>query len=111
MDVSEKDIKASILSYLKACGIEAWNNHRGAGKMTNGGFVRWGGRKGSSDILGVMRGGRFLAIETKRKGGSYGTTADQDAFISMINDMGGVAFVARSVNEVAEKLAEVRECR
>lgn len=101
----EKDVKASILSYLHARGIIAWNNHRGAGVMKHGGFVRWGGMKGSSDILGVMPGGRFIAIETKRRKGTYGTTEEQDEFLEKIVDQGGIAFVARSVNDVVDQLS------
>jgi hypothetical protein len=106
----EKDVKAGILSYLKARGVFAWNNHRGAGKMTHGGFVQWGGPKGASDILGILPGGRFLAIETKRTKGSYGVTDEQREFLDKVASMGGLSFHARSVNDVVTALAEGGIC-
>jgi hypothetical protein len=44
--------------------------------------------------------GRFLAIEVKRPGGK--PTPEQQQFMDMINQAGGLAFVAHSIEEVAE---------
>ena len=52
-----------------------------------------------SDIIGCIRKtGRFLAIEVKRPGNKG--TPEQQQFIDIINQAGGLAFVARSVEEV-----------
>jgi hypothetical protein len=58
--------------------------------------------KGVSDILGVLRGGRMLAIEVKVPG-KY-PTPEQRAFINAVNVMGGLAFVARSLDDVISEL-------
>ena len=61
------------------------------------------GLKGSSDILGVLPGGRFLAIEVKdHKGVVY---PEQAEFIDGIAAHGGLAFVARTLEEVTEKIS------
>lgn len=57
---------------------------------------------GIADILGVLPGGRFLAIEVKRPGSRL--TVDQDAFLGKINASGGLAFMASSLEEVITKL-------
>lgn len=54
--------------------------------------------KGVSDILGVLPGGRILAIEVKTPVGRV--SPEQRIFIDMVNDDGGVAFVARSIADV-----------
>jgi hypothetical protein len=46
--------------------------------------------------------GRFLAIEVKRPGNK--PTPEQQQFIDTINEAGGLAFVARSVEEVDNTL-------
>lgn len=58
--------------------------------------------KGVSDILGLLPGGRFLAIEVKVPG-NY-PTHEQKAFIERVNERGGLAFVARSIADVEEQL-------
>jgi hypothetical protein len=44
-----------------------------------------------------------LAIEVKRPGGK--PTAEQQQFIDTINEAGGLAFVARSVEEVDQRVS------
>jgi hypothetical protein len=54
-----------------------------------------------SDIIGCrLKTGRFLAIEVKRPGGK--PTPEQQQFIDTINHAGGLAFVARSIEEVEQ---------
>jgi hypothetical protein len=61
---------------------------------------------GGGDILGLLPGGRFLSIEVKAP---KATTAkkrakQQEAFRTAINDQGGLAIVARSVEDVMAAL-------
>jgi len=63
----EKDIQRTILDYLTMRGIFHWRNNTGALRSDDR-FVRFGFR-GSSDIIGVLPGGRALFIEVKRKVG------------------------------------------
>ena len=57
--------------------------------------------KGLPDLIGCF-GGRFLAIEVKRKNGKV--SPEQEAMIARINRAGGLAFVARDLETVIEKL-------
>ncbi|NDD53276.1 hypothetical protein EBZ39_05280 [bacterium] len=54
--------------------------------------------RGVSDILGILPGGRFLAIELKSATGVL--TKEQKSFLEAIRANGGVSFMARSVEDV-----------
>lgn len=86
----EADITRSIRDLLKTLGVFHWKN--------------WGGPMGTSgipDILGIWQG-KMLGIEVKRPGGIV--AEHQKAFLAKINAEGGIAFVARSVDDVIENL-------
>lgn len=57
---------------------------------------------GSSDGIGFTKDGRFLAIEIKSDKGK--PTEEQISFITAVNRVGGIAFVAKSVEEAIEKI-------
>ena len=98
--LSEAEILSKILAYLKLTRIYAWRNSVGAtviGAGEHRRFVRFG-HSGLSDIIGILSGGRFLAIEVKSAKGRI--TPEQRAFLDNIEERGGVAFVARSVEDV-----------
>lgn len=98
----EKDIQSSILDYLQARNIFCWKEHSG-GIMVDGGTRYMPiGLKGKADIIGLLRGGRFLAIEVKRPSGKV--SEDQQFFLNMIKDMGGLAFVARNIDDVIKQI-------
>jgi hypothetical protein len=66
----ESVLQKAIIDYLNKIGIIAWRNNTGAFKLSHGGksrFVRFG-LPGAADIFGVLKDGRFIAIEIKRKG-------------------------------------------
>lgn len=67
----------------------------------HGHFYRFG-KPGSSDILGILDDGRFLAIEVKRPGKE--PTEVQREFLENINKNGGLAFVAYSVDDARSML-------
>ena len=92
----ENEIQKAILEYLKIKKIFCWRNNTGA--FTKGDHFYRFGYKGSSDILGILPGGRFLAIEVKARSGKL--REEQKEFIDAINQNGGLAFVARSVDDV-----------
>jgi hypothetical protein len=54
--------------------------------------------KGSSDIIGVAKDGRMIAIECKRPGKK--PTPEQEFFLNEVKRRGGIAFVATSYEEV-----------
>ncbi len=55
--------------------------------------------KGTSDIVGIMADGRFLAVEVKIPGEE--PTADQVEFLTLVRSSGGVAMVVESVEMLA----------
>ncbi len=104
--MSEQATVRAILQYLGARQILAWRMNVGAavtGAEFNASprFVRFG-VKGMADIIGIMPGGRFLAIEVKSRGGR--PTVYQQAWLEQVARAGGLAFVARSVQEAAARL-------
>ncbi len=102
---SEKVIENQILHCLTLKGVFCWK------VKTVGTFDQKIGRfrspsklymKGVADILGVLPGGRFLAIEVKSAKGK--TSPHQDLYLHRVREEGGIAFVARSWEEVDAKL-------
>jgi hypothetical protein len=81
-----------------------WRNNTGALKDASGRLVRYGLCPGSSDLIGLRtriiteldlghRFAQFVAIEVKDRGR---LTPEQQAFIAMVEQAGGLAGVARS---------------
>ena len=65
-------------------------------------FVRFG-FQGCPDILGMLKGGKLLAIEVKSH---LGLVSDhQERFLDMVRANGGVGFVCRSVSDLKQHLA------
>jgi hypothetical protein len=95
-------IKRQICFYLKSKGIFFWLNHSTGVydpvakrfRINNSPFFL----RGTSDIIGCLNDGRFLAIEVKSKTGK--PTKEQIEFIEKINSLGGLAFIAHSVDDV-----------
>jgi len=100
----EKDVQAAILEALQFHPLVAWaaRMNTGAAKFKDAKgkarFVRFG-FPGMSDIIGQFKDGTFLAIEAKRPKGE-GPTDDQKAFMETVNNNGGRAGVARSVDDI-----------
>jgi hypothetical protein len=64
-------------------------------------FIR-SGFPGCSDILGMLKSGRFLAVEVKRPGG--GLSQEQHAFLAKVQRGGGCGFMATGVDDVMREL-------
>jgi len=63
------------------------------------------GFKGCSDIIGQLRGsGALLACECKRYG--EGLRPEQQNFLEVVKQAGGVGFVARCVDDVYRELLQ-----
>ena len=80
--------------------------------------VKYGLKKGSSDLIGWLpveitpdMVGKtvaiFLAVEVKNATGK--PTADQQNFIDLVNSYGGIAFIARTIEEAESMLEERTE--
>lgn len=99
LNVPEADILKSVIRFLKIHPSVAWAERMNVGAQAiDGRFVRYG-FPGCSDIIGQIMDGRFLAIECKATRGRV--TAAQEAFLGAVAKAGGVALVARSVEDVA----------
>ena len=61
-------------------------------------FVKAGLATGSSDLIGIAPGGFFLSIEVKT--GKARPSKQQKRFIELVNDLGGIAGVARNLEDV-----------
>lgn len=96
----ESTVQSQILEYLKWRGILC--------TRINAGNILLGRRRvrlaepGWSDIIGMLPGGRFLAIETKTPEGIL--RASQILFIGRVRRDGGLAIVADSVEDVEQAL-------
>jgi len=89
--ITEADITRQIRNYLKIRGIFHWKQWQGPMSQP----------KGVSDIIGIYRG-KFLAIEVKRPAAKL--TMAQAKFLTRVEDHGGIAFVAKSLDDVIYKL-------
>jgi penicillin-binding protein-related factor A (putative recombinase) len=103
----EKEIETSILQYLEFVpNCYAWKNQSIAVFDPRKKTFRKAASKflinGVSDILGTYQG-KFLAIEVKRPSNKK-RNEDQDHFIKNINDRGGIAFYATSIDDVKKGL-------
>ena len=111
---TESAVQSGILKALGLHPFVAWHGRFNSGAAMIGEgkalrFVRYHTVKGCSDILGQLKDGRFLAIEVKRPSGRV--TPDQAAFLAQVQQNGGVAFVARSVEEAWKVLDGVMRDR
>jgi len=93
----ERDVLKDCLEYLNLKGVFAWRNNTGAVKVKSR-FIKFG-YKGSSDIIGILPNGRFLAIECKRENGGV-LSQEQKEFLQTILKNKGLALVVHSVEEL-----------
>lgn len=103
MAAKENKVQAAILKYLKEQGIFCWrqNNHPTYDHKLQK-YRAHTGLRGVPDILGILPDGRFLGVEVKQKAGVI--SSDQLLFINRCNRLGGVCFVARSVDDAKSHL-------
>jgi len=104
IQISESQVLGGIMDYLWANRIFAFRvNNTPIYNPREGRFRSKGKYElyGVADILGVYKG-RMLAIEVKRPGGK--PTDYQITFINKVNQNGGIAFIATSVDDVISKL-------
>lgn len=93
----EQTLVNQILAYLTLSGHYVWRQNTGAMTTKEGRFVRFG-HKGISDIIGVAKDGRMIAVECKIKPNK--PTIFQSDFINEVKDRGGYAGVAYDLDDV-----------
>ena len=104
MNKPESEVLSGCLRYLKSRKIYHWRNNVGAVRIAPGRFMSFG-KKGSSDILGILPGGRILCVECKAsKNGRL--SPEQKKFLSDVKELGALALVVRGWWELDEALRE-----
>lgn len=88
--------------------VTLWRNSTGEMRLPQGGSLKFGLCVGSADIIGICRVpmpqpvGVFLAIEVKTPTGR--PSKEQINFLDHVNKMGGIGYIARSVEEAQQEL-------
>ena len=67
-------------------------------------MIQAGLTKGGADIIGVAPDGRFLAVEVKTETGRI--RPEQEVFLQVVRKAGGIAGVARSVEEALQLIQQ-----
>lgn len=99
----EGAVLAAVLKVLRQHPAIAWVERQNSGAYKDGKrFIRYGW-PGCADILGQLQDGRFLAVEVKAPAGRL--RPEQAAFLELVLQHGGVAFVARSLDDINTNLA------
>lgn len=117
--MSEQQEQQRIRLELSRGPVRLWRNNTGVLLDRNGRPVQFGLCKGSSDLIGLrsitigpehigQTIAAFVALEVKGPRGRL--TAEQEAFLAMVKEMGGLAGVARSVED-AEGLLRFERLR
>ena len=101
----EAQICEQIDTYLKSIGAYMRTIKSDGRKLPNGRWIPSSQGKGISDRIGLVNGGRFLAVEVKAKGKRSTATSEQLEFLTKIIDLGGCGVVADSVECVKKALA------
>jgi hypothetical protein len=102
---SEQQVVNSVLHYLNGRGHFVWRNNSGVARAVDkrGRERLWrAGIKGSADIIGVAKDGKFIAVECKH--GKNKTTESQDMFLKDVRDRGGYAVVAYDIEDLPKEL-------
>lgn len=107
--IPEKIIQKQILQFLTAYGIFVFRvNVYGIYSQKFQGYRKLPpfSMRGMADILGILPGGRFLAIEVKTTKGKQSIW--QKHFEDLVKRAGGIYILARSVNDVRFLVNEVK---
>lgn len=114
--VSEAVVLKACLDYLtKVRRVRAWRQNSGTAQYAAHAVPAYGGEvirprrvafglRGAADITGILPDGRRLEVECKRPGGRQ--EPHQKKFQAMIEENNGVYILARSADELREKLDE-----
>lgn len=110
LKIKESEVQRQILIYLeysKNLVPIFWRQNAGAIKTENR-YIKLG-KAGVSDIIGILWDGRFLAIEVKTPQRRKNVSPAQEEFLNGVNKAGGVGFVATDINDVKDKLNELKK--
>lgn len=91
-----------LLALGKRPDVRLWKNATGVARSLDSERVVSFGLKGSSDLIGILKTGKFLAVEIKT--GKAVQTEQQKNFQAMIERFGGLYILARSVQDALDQL-------
>lgn len=66
-------------------------------------MIQAGLTKGGADIIGIAPGGRFIAVEVKTPTGRI--RPEQNLFLQRVREAGGIAGIARSVEDALDLIS------
>ena len=105
MKEKETLIQAKILKHLHSQGYLAFRVNNGSVYDAHLRQYRsFAGMKGVPDIIAVGENGKFIGCEVKKEKGGV-QSPEQFIFQQRLEEAGGVYILARSVEDVAEKLS------
>jgi hypothetical protein len=78
--------------------VFCWRQNSGALTTPAGGFLRSADINGVADIIGLLPGGRFLAVECKSDRGRQSPA--QRTFQAMVEEAGGLYVLARGIDDL-----------
>lgn len=98
--MSESSLMREIQLALTKAGCVLFRNNCGQYQYAPGKYIRYGiANPGGSDLIGWYKG-RFTAIEIKTPIGKL--TKEQARFLHAVQLAGGIAFMARSVEDALD---------
>ena len=99
----EAQVQRAVIRALELHPSIVWvrRMNSGATKTASGGWVKFG-FTGCPDVWAQANDGRLVVVEVKRPSGQ--PTKEQAEFLMMVRSAGGIAFVARSADDVMTNL-------
>ena len=92
--MTEQEIQKQIIDYLKIKGCLVFK-HNNFGKV-RGHFYH--NTIGVSDIIGLNKNGKFIAVEVKKPGGK--PSKEQIEFLEDVKNKNGIAILAESLDDI-----------
>ena len=99
-DLTEVEIQAEVLVALRSHPAVAFVHRQNSGVFRASARTIKAGFPGCPDIIGMLKGGRYLAVEVKKRGCK--PSQEQSTFLDKVAESGGAAFVAHSAAEAVE---------
>lgn len=108
MPQNESAIMHQIMVALSQAGCLIYRNNTGTAFTRTGAMIRFGLCVGSSDLIGIAPGGKFIAFEVKTDTGR--PTIEQKRFINAVIAAGGIAGIVRSPAEALALINRETPC-
>jgi hypothetical protein len=102
----EADLLQQCRQVLQALGVFHWRTNCGAALAETNGrrrYIRFTSMSGVADLIGILPGGRMLAVETKSRRGRLRPA--QAVFLDEVRRAGGVGVVVTDISELLMALA------